>query len=97
MTKKDLRFGDKVYTKGKGIGFVATSSIELKDGTCVNLCYIYDDLSLHTMINEQCEIIKVERPVEYTTVYTKEDIVELTVDEISKKLGYKVKVVGEDR
>ena len=43
------------------------------------------------------DIVKVERPVEYETVFKREEAQELTVDEISERLGYKVKVVGEDR
>ena len=57
---------------------------------------INEDLTYYMGENEY-DIVKVERPVKYETVFEREEVQELTVDEISERLGYKVKVVGEDR
>lgn len=99
MKKEDLKNNDIVTLKnGDRLLFFNGDFYDL-GGSC---CHYIDDLDdyddeLMCDFDKDYDIIKVERPVKYETVFEREDVKELTVDEISKILGYKVKVVGEDR
>lgn len=100
MTKKDLKTGDIVTLKnGDKLGLLEEDFCNLSGGShwIDDLSDYNDDLTCDNRCYSEYDIIKVERPTEYETVYTRDDTVELTVDEISEKLGYKVKIVGEDR
>lgn len=100
MTKEDLKDGDIVTLKN-GDRLVLFSGeftdLEMAGHWIDDLGDYEDDLRTCDRFYNEYDIVKVERPVEYETVFTRDDAVELTVDEISEKLGYKVKVVGEDR
>ena len=59
-----------------------------------NLEY-YDYGDVH---EEDNDIIKIERPLQYSIEYERnEEIKEMTVEEISKALGYEVKIVKEKK
>ena len=61
------------------------------DNCLSDICDLEDDFTHE--IYEDSDIVKIERPVEYTTVFTRGEVKEMTVEEISKALGYEVKVV----
>ena len=47
--------------------------------------------------DENNDIMKVERPVMYHTVFERDETVkEMTLDEICKALGYEVKIIKEE-
>ena len=90
-----LRNGDKlVYVRDRDFEDLTTDYAneltgiyELTD----NLEYEYCDVR-----NKDYDIIKVERPT-YTTVFERdEEVKEMTIAEISKALGYEVKIVKEE-
>lgn len=103
MTKADLKDGDIVTLRN------GDRLLLLDNGDFYNLgedsCHYIDDLgdyedNLKTCDTEcmEYDIIKVERPVKYETVFEREEEAqELTVDEISERLGYKIKVVGVEK
>ena len=101
MAKEDLKNGDIVTLRnGDRLMLSVKSFCDLSENNhnpIYTLNQFKDDLTYY--INErEDDIIKVERPVKYETVFEREEEVqELTVDEMSERLGYKVKVVGEDR
>lgn len=100
MKKEDLKDGDIVTLKnGDRLVLFSGEFTDLeREGHWIDDLDDYeDDLRTCDRFYNEYDIVKVERPVEYETVFTRDDAVELTVDEISEKLGYKVKVVGEDR
>lgn len=54
-----------------------------------------DDLTYWDGAREY-DVVKVERPIEYATAYNRKKITkEMTISEISKALGYNVKIVKE--
>jgi hypothetical protein len=99
MKKEDLKNEDIVTLRnGDRQIFDGYSLIDLSDDNNNFVCDISDlndDLTCDEC--EDYDVIKVERPVKYETVFEREDVKELTVDEISKRLGYKVKVVGMEK
>lgn len=100
MKKEYLKDGDIVTLKnGDRLVLFSGGFTDLeREGHWIDDLDDYeDDLRTCDRFYDEYDIVKVERPVEYETVFTRDDAVELTVDEISEKLGYKVKVVGEDR
>lgn len=61
---------------------------------------INDDLTVdEDWDNETTKIIKIEKPIEYETVYEylEEEKKEMTIAEIEKELGYSVKIVKETK
>lgn len=103
FSKEDLKDGD-IVTLRNGDRLVLVNKI-FKDTTNENNNYLgnLDDLNEDLTYewlekNEDYDIIKVERPIGYITVYErreKQEVKEMTVEEISKKLGYEVKIVKE--
>ena len=94
--KDDLKNGDIVTLRnGDRLVFVGSEDfIDLSDDNdnCLSdICDLEDDLTHYSY--EDSDIVKIERPVEYTTVFTRGEVKEMTVEEISKALGYEVKVV----
>ena len=83
--------------------------VSLKNGNYVNL-YDYNDDLKEKDGNSRLDVMKVcsnryagdnirEHIIRKTNIWTweRQDVKEMTVDEISEALGYQVKVVGEDR
>lgn len=101
MKKADLKIGDIVTLRNKdklilvrNNGFV--DILDENSNPIHGLSQFGEDL-MYDYSRREYDIVKVERPAEYKTVFEREEVQELTVDEISERLGYKVKVVGEDR
>ena len=100
--KNDLKVGDIVTLKNGDRLLVHTDEefLDMLDKNYNSICDfddINDDLT-YVGDNRDYDIIKVERPFEYETVYKTENKVrEMTVDEISKALGYEVKIVKEEK
>lgn len=69
------------------------SDLSGKNNNPVYSLYCFENDMTHRDGNSNYDIVKVERPVEYSIVYDKEAVREMTVEEISKALGYEVKVV----
>ena len=102
MKKEDLKNNDIVTLRnGDRLLYFNGDFYNLGEGCCHyidDLDDYEDDLRTWDRDCKEYDIVKVERPVKYETVFEREEEVqELTVDEISERLGYKVKVVGEDR
>lgn len=98
-TKYDLQNGDIVTLRNGDRLMLLDESFSDLDGENDNsLCDmddLNDDLSYDGYGNRS-DIVKVERAVDYYTVYNRENTVkEMTVEEISKALGYEVKIVKE--
>ena len=96
VSKDDLKNGDIVTLRnGDRLVFVGGEDfIDLSDDNdnyLSDICDLEDDFTHESY--EDSDIIKIERPVEYTTVFKREEAKEMTVEEISKALGYEVKVV----
>lgn len=88
--KSDLRDGDKITFRNGKAG-IYTGDETYIDGLCN--CHINNDLTNNGSRGSELDIVKVERPRKYKTVYEREKVREMTVEEISKELGYEVKVV----
>ena len=100
MKKQDLKNGDIVILRnGDRLVYTDCGFKDLSKDfhNCISLLSDLNDDLTYCSERESNDIVKVERPVKYETVFEREEVKELTVDEISKRLGYKVKVVGEDR
>ena len=96
VSKDDLKNGDIVTLRnGDRLVFVGGEDfIDLSDDNdnCLSdICDLEDDFTHESY--EDSDIVKNERPVKFTTVFTREEAKEMTVEEISKALGYEVKVV----
>lgn len=98
FNKGDIKEGD-IITLRNGDRLLVDADKDLQDlseenDNSVASLYVYRDDMIHCCGNKDYDIVKVERPVEYSTVYDrKEEVREMTVEEISKALGYEVKVV----
>ncbi len=95
----DLQNGDIVTLRnGDRLMLVGDDFRDLDDENDNSLADMDDlnsDLSYNGYSNRN-DIVKVERAFEYQTVYNRENTVkEMTVEEISKALGYEVKIVKE--
>ena len=94
FTKDDLREGDKLTLRNGEIGYYC-------DGMCIDGLFPDDIRSNLTNSGDggsALDIIKVERPSSYVAMYERADVRarEMTVKEISKELGYEVKIVKGD-
>ena len=87
-----LENGDRLYFDGLNFE-------DLGDEHDNNLYDKYDlnnDLAMKDRRCSESDIVKVERPMKYTTVFERVKVArEMTVSEISKALGYEIKVVKE--
>ena len=89
LSKSDLQEGD-IVTDREG-----NKSIFLDDelyGTTIDLDGLTDELKDDKDYSEY-DIVKVERPIKYETVFERKEVREMTVEEISKALRFEVKVV----
>lgn len=93
FTKADLKEGDIVTLRNGKVGLYS-EDMSIDGLTIFN---IEDDLTNNGSCKEELDIVKVERPVSYTTVYEREENAkEMTLKEICEALGYEVKIVKED-
>lgn len=95
-TKKDLKDGDIVtLASGERLLFSDGDFTDLDEEHYNYITYIDDLNDDLTYINDRRkdDVVKVERPTSYYEVFNREDTKELTVEEISKLLGYEVKIV----
>lgn len=89
FTKSDLQEGD-IVTDREG-----DKSLYLNGefiGLTLNVRAFTDDLKDTCGLSEY-DIIKVERPIKLETVFDRKEVIEMTVEEISRALGHEVKVV----
>ena len=98
-SKEDLNDGD-IVTLGNGERLLfAGGDFHDLGSNANNLISDLDDLNDDLTFNrdyleEENKVVKVERPTTYYEVFKREETVkELTVEEISKLLGYEVKIV----
>lgn len=92
FTKSDLQDGD-ILTDSEGCS--STYWKGRLHGTTISINSLNDDLEGNDG-NSENNIVKVERPIKYETVFERKEepkVREMTVEEISKELGYEVKVV----
>lgn len=98
FNKGDIKEGD-IITLRNGDRLLIDADKDVSDLSDENTnpiysLYCFENDMTYRDGNSNYDIVKVERPVEYSTVYDrKEEVREMTVEEISKALGYEVKVV----
>ena len=97
INKDDIKEGD-IITLRNGDRLLVDADKDLQDlseenDNSVASLYVYRDDMTHCCGNKDYDIVKVERPVKYSTIFEREEVREMTVEEISKALGYEVKVV----
>lgn len=93
--KCDLQKGD-ILTDGDG-----DKSLYYKGnlyGNTIDLDYLMDDLTANpACYPKSMDIVKVERPIKFETVFErKEDIKEMTMEELCEHFGCQVKIVKEE-
>lgn len=89
FTKSDLQEGD-IVTDREGCKSLYSNGNFV--GKTLNIKLLTDDLK--DIDGESYnDIVKVERPIKYETVFERKEVREMTVEEISKALGFEVKVV----
>ena len=108
FTKDDLKDGDIVTLRNKNkLMYVDGEFTDLSDDELVTNYLEYeleltDDLRCSISYiphPEENDIMKVERPVDYKTVFVRteeETTKEYTIGELEEKLGHKIKIKGED-
>ena len=96
-TKDDLKDGDVVTLRnGDKLIYCDEQFKDLDNPHHNGVCDLDDLYSDLTSWEENDDIIKVERPATYYEVFNRDESVrEMTVEEISKALGYEVKIVKE--
>lgn len=97
INKDDIKGGD-IITLRNGDRLLIDADKDVSDlsdenNNSVYSLDCYENDMTYRAGNSNYDIVKVERPVEYSIVYDKEVVREMTVEEISKALGYEVKVV----
>lgn len=92
FTKIDLKNGDKLTLRNGSVGYYNGDEYIVSGlrGSDIN-----DDLTNKGCIGNALDIVKVERPV-FEKLYEREEVREMTIEEICRELGYKVKVVKGD-
>lgn len=88
FTTQDLKVGDRITLRNGVSG--------IWDGHMIGaLTYdeINEDLTNSGYLGSCLDIVKVERPKKYKTIYEREKARKMTVKEISEALGYEVEVV----
>lgn len=101
ITKKELLnmpAGTKIYTNVE----ICNEWIKSIEGIFLNACNneitewdIEENLTFDKMPEYGTKIIKIEVPTYETVWEEKEEVKEMTMEEIEEKLGYKIKIVKE--
>ena len=99
ITKDDLKAGDIVtYRNGDKRTFNGTKIVYSDDyeQTSLSMSNFRDDLT-DIAGDTEFDIVKVERPNSYVTVYTRqEEAKKMTVAQICEELGYDVEIIKEE-
>lgn len=100
-TREDLRDEDIVTLKnGDKLRFLEDDFDDISgswNNNLCELCDLNDDLTMKDRNLCESDIVKVERPIKYITVFDRsKEVKEMTISEISKALGYEVKIVKEE-
>lgn len=96
FTKSDLKDRDIItYKNGRKSIFINNKFIDLETNALIENNYTKD---LKATVQEEFDIVKVERPVNYKTLFDYSlETKEMTVSEIEEKLGYPVKIIREEK
>lgn len=98
--KEQLENGDIVTLRnGDKLIYCDDNFTDMYPSNDNHLCDEYDlqnDMKMKDRDCKESDIMKVERPISFVTVFSRDEKVkEMTVEEISEALGYEVKVVKE--
>lgn len=88
FTKKDLKVGDRITLRNGSSGIWSGYMIGALTYDEIN-----EDLTNSGNLGSSLDIVKVEKPKKYETIYEREKARKMTVKEISEALGYEVEVV----
>lgn len=101
LTLSDLQFADILTLRNGERYVVADEHMYGENGNCY---HDYDKIDWYYVENltresddtddREYDIIKVERAGQ--VIYEREEVVEMTISEVSEKLGYEVKIVKEN-
>lgn len=101
--KEELENGDMVTLRNGDVlvySKAADTFVDISE-TCDNCLSDLDDLNenltFYDRDDKDYDIMTVDRPVRYETVFKRDETVrEMTLEEICKELGYDVKIVKEE-
>ena len=93
FSKKDLKVGDVLTLRNGSVGIFDNKKTNID---CLLADNIEDDLTNNGFCGKKLDIVKVERPIKYETVF-KRTIKEMTLEEVCEKLGYEVKIIKGDK
>ena len=106
FTKYDLKDGDIVILRNGARLILIDGSFSDIGNTINNGLYDLDDLTNDlrldansaTWTNEKNDndIMIVERPDSYTTIWHREEVKEMTLAQVCEELGYDVKIIKEE-
>lgn len=101
FNKDDLQFGD-VITLRNGERYVFGGGYIIGEDShyycdCDNVSLTYESDLTRKYDNEEYDIVKIERVGSIVYERKEEPVKEMTIAEISKALGYEVKIVKEDK
>ena len=89
FTKSDLQEGDIVTDREGCKSLFHNGALR---GRTLSIYGLTDDLKDKEGKYDN-DIVKVERPIKLETVFERKEVIEMTVEEISRALGHEVKVV----
>lgn len=101
ISKNDLRDGDIVTLRnGDRLVLLENDFVDMSDDNNNYLEWLSEvnnDLTYSRSNNKNYDIVKVERPSGYNTVYTRqEEAKKMTVAQICKELGYDIEIIKEE-
>lgn len=101
ISKADLQDGDIVTLRnGDKLLYHNEDFIDMSDDNdnyLSDINEINENLTYEDRDEKDNDIIKVERPTGYTTIFERDEKVkEMTLKEVCKELGYEVKIVKEE-
>lgn len=102
FTKNDLQDGDIVTLRNGDRLIYGDENFFDLNTSCHNgiymSCHINTDLTRNREHHTDEDIVKVERPTEYKTVFVRKEkeVKKMTVSQICEELGYDVEIIKED-